>query len=122
EARKRRERAHAWIELGEEQLVEHQRGGGAVDEEVVPFERRADGGRQHHAASRMICRGQRMRRSLRQSCFLSPFSLWLLMISGCKCPEPEVRARLPRIRLRTSGSKGALEHNLTSVPLIPKFA
>src|SRR5262245_62237898 len=26
-----------------------------------------------------------------------------------QCPEPEVRAPMPRVRLRTSGSKGALE-------------
>ena len=32
------------IGVGEEQLAEHERGGGAVDEEVVPLERRADGG------------------------------------------------------------------------------
>ena len=43
-----RKRSDARIELGKEQLVEHQRGGGAVDEEIVPLERRADRGCQHH--------------------------------------------------------------------------
>ena len=52
EGGERRQRTDARIELGEEQLVEHQRGRGAVDEEVVPFERRADRGGQHHAAQR----------------------------------------------------------------------
>src|SRR6266850_1164128 len=38
------------------------------------------------------------------------------------CPEPEVRTIMPRVRLRTSGSKGALESKSASVPMISKFA
>jgi hypothetical protein len=40
------------IERGEEQFVEHQRGGRAVEEEIVPFDRRADHARRDHARER----------------------------------------------------------------------
>ena len=36
-----------------------------------------------------------------------------------ECPEPEVRTPVPRVRLRTSGSKGHSNHKVASVPLIP---
>ena len=36
------------LDLGEEQLVEHQGGGGAVEEEVVPLDGGADEARRHH--------------------------------------------------------------------------
>src|SRR5690242_8942769 len=38
----RQQGAGQWIEVGEEQLVEHQRGSGPVEEEVVPLQRGAD--------------------------------------------------------------------------------
>ena len=47
-----RQRADGGIVFREEQLAEHQRRRGAVDEEVVPLERRTDGGRQHDVAER----------------------------------------------------------------------
>src|SRR5881227_1854942 len=40
--RKRRHHSRPRVERGEEELVEHQRGGGAVEEEVVPLDGRAD--------------------------------------------------------------------------------
>ena len=39
-----------WREAGEEQLVEHQRGGGAVDEEVIPFDDGAEHAGPQHCA------------------------------------------------------------------------
>ncbi len=44
------ERAGQRIFVGEEELREDQPGGGAVDEEVVPFDRRADSGGDHRLA------------------------------------------------------------------------
>jgi len=45
-----RERADDWIETWEEQLVEHQRCRGAVDQEIVPLHRRADHAGPHDGA------------------------------------------------------------------------
>jgi hypothetical protein len=36
------QRPSQWIFVGEEQFREDQSGGGAVDEEIVPLDRRAD--------------------------------------------------------------------------------
>ena len=46
----RRQRSGQRIFVGEEELREDQPGGGAVDEEVVPLDRRADGGGDHRLA------------------------------------------------------------------------
>ncbi len=46
------QRADERLEAREEQLVEHQRGGGAVDEEVVPLQRGADQARHDDVAYR----------------------------------------------------------------------
>ena len=48
----RRQGARERVEGGEEQLVEHQGGGRAVEEEVVPLDGRADEAGQHHARER----------------------------------------------------------------------
>jgi hypothetical protein len=40
------------LELGEEDLVENQGSGGAVEEEIVPFYGRADQARHNHATQR----------------------------------------------------------------------
>ncbi len=50
--RKRGERTDAGVEFRKEQVAENQGRGGAVDEEVIPFERRADGGGEHDAGER----------------------------------------------------------------------
>jgi putative ABC transport system ATP-binding protein len=50
EGRERRQRSDRRIELRKEQLSEHQRRGRAVDEEVVPFERRAHARREQHSS------------------------------------------------------------------------
>jgi hypothetical protein len=44
---KRSHRGRERIQRGKEQLPKHQRRGGAVEEEVIPFDRRADEARQH---------------------------------------------------------------------------
>ena len=54
EGQERQQRADHGIAFGKEQLAEHQCGGGAVQEEVVPFERGPDTGRQDHTQARAI--------------------------------------------------------------------
>jgi hypothetical protein len=51
----REQRADGRFEVGEEELVEHERRRGAVEEEVVPLQRRADQAREDHA---LRCAGQ----------------------------------------------------------------
>jgi hypothetical protein len=48
----RQQRARRRLRLGEEQLVEHQRGGGAVEEEVVPLDGGADEAGRHDLPNR----------------------------------------------------------------------
>ena len=54
EGQERQQGADHGIAFGKEQLAEHQCGGGAVQEEVVPFERGPNTGRQDHAQTRAI--------------------------------------------------------------------
>ncbi len=57
ERREGQERAYQRIEAGKEQLVEDQRGGDAVDEEVVPLQRGPDQTRDDDATHRRGRRG-----------------------------------------------------------------
>ena len=50
--REREHRTDERVELGKEQLVEDERGGRAVEEEIVPLDGRADEARHHHAPKR----------------------------------------------------------------------
>jgi hypothetical protein len=50
--REGQQRADEGLEAGEEDLVEDERGGGAVDEEVVPLQGRADQARGDDSAHR----------------------------------------------------------------------
>ena len=50
----REQRADERIERRKEQLVEDQRGGRAVEEEVVPLDRRADEARERDEANRAL--------------------------------------------------------------------
>ena len=54
EGREGEQRSDGRIGLREEDLAEHQRGGGAVDEEVVPLQRRADRRRYQYPAMRCV--------------------------------------------------------------------
>ena len=56
EGQERQERADHRIAFGKEQIAEHQGCGGAVQEEVVPFQRGPDTGRENHAQARTIRR------------------------------------------------------------------
>ncbi len=49
EGQERQQRADQRVALREEEFAEHQRGGGAIEEEIIPFERRADAGGNDHA-------------------------------------------------------------------------
>jgi hypothetical protein len=63
-AAERRNRADHGIEGREEQFVEHQRGRGAVDQEVVPFDRSAEHARPHDVRDRRCRAGGGLRRDV----------------------------------------------------------
>src|SRR5262249_60842901 len=58
EGGERRHGAAPGVELGKEQLVEDECGGRAVDEEVIPFERRTDGRSDGHARAVRLLSGK----------------------------------------------------------------
>ena len=104
--------AHQRLEAGEEELVEDQRGGGAVDEEVVPLQRRPDQARDDDAAHRRRWRGGRCW----ASCSLDIRSPWwrptapspgtvLIVQQWDKRQDQQDQVRCYRLRRRSVGRR-----------------
>ena len=81
ESQERQERADDGLALGKEQIAEHQRGGSAVEEEVIPFERGSNAGRDDHAQARLSgATGCRLRHRFPRSGFLSFYLFEILAV------------------------------------------